>query len=152
MRKLLLFCAACALLAVGCSSKDATTADATTTGGTTATTTPPAKTPADTSTPGATPVAGGTGYTAVQAIFTKNCAGCHGGPKGKGGIDLTSYEGAMKGGAEGPIVKAGDPDGSVLVQALHGTGGKKQMPPKGALPADDIKTIESWIKDGAKKA
>ncbi len=97
--------------------------------------------------------ASGTGYTAVQAIFTQNCVGCHGGQKPKGGIDLTSYATVMKGGEEGPIVKAGDPANSVLIQALHGTNGKKQMPMKRPpLPADQIKTIEGWIQSGAKQS
>src|SRR6188472_4055401 len=51
-------------------------------------------------------------FAAVQEIFTKNCVGCHGGEKPKCDINLTSYEGVMKGGEDGPIVTAGDPDKS----------------------------------------
>lgn len=53
-------------------------------------------------------------------------------------------------GSDKPVIKAGDPDASMIVQALHGANGKKQMPPKGPLPADQIKAIEDWIRDGAK--
>jgi mono/diheme cytochrome c family protein len=119
------------LIAIGCGNKDAASTSTTTSGG------------------AATPAAGGN-YAAVQAIFTAHCAGCHG-ENGKGGINLTSYDATMKGGAEGPVVVAGDPENSVLVQALRGSHGKKQMPMKQApLDEKDIKTIEDWIKAGAK--
>ena len=45
----------------------------------------------------------------------------------------------------------GDPANSVLIQALRGANGKKQMPVGAApLAEDDIKKVETWIKDGAK--
>jgi mono/diheme cytochrome c family protein len=137
MKKLLLLFAASAVFVVGCGDKSD---EAGTTTGTAS------NTPAGTE----KPAGGETGYAAVQSVFTKNCVGCHGANNPKAGINLTSYETVMRGGTEGPIVKAGDPAGSVIIQALHGTDHKKQMPPKGALPADQIGVIESWIKDGAK--
>lgn len=88
-------------------------------------------------------------FAAVQTILTTNCAKCHSGDRPKAGINLSSYEGVMKGGMEGPIVTAGDPDGSKLIKALKGQGAK-QMPPRSSIPATDIATIEAWIKDGAK--
>ena len=88
-------------------------------------------------------------YVAVQAVFTTNCVKCHGDAGPKAGISLTSYDGVMKGGREGAVVVAGDPEGSKIIKALHGSGAK-QMPPGGALPASDIATVEAWIKSGAK--
>jgi len=88
-------------------------------------------------------------YVAVQATFTANCVKCHSGGRPKAGLDLSNYDTLMKGGKEGPVIKAGDPAGSQLVMALHGQGAK-QMPPPGPLPATDIAAIEAWIKDGAK--
>jgi mono/diheme cytochrome c family protein len=95
------------------------------------------------------PAAAGS-YAAVQQVFNANCAACHGQGRPRAGINLTSFDAVMAGGRKGPIVKASDPDGSLLVQALHGTNGAKQMPPKGALAADQIKIIEDWVKAGAK--
>jgi len=86
---------------------------------------------------------------AVQGIFTANCVKCHTGPRAKQGIDLSSYDTAMKGGKEGVVIVAGDVAGSKLDMALHGKGAK-QMPPTGPIPDPDIATIEAWIKDGAK--
>ena len=90
-------------------------------------------------------------YADVQAIFDKNCVKCHGADNPKAGISLVSHDALLKGGAAGPAVVAGDPDKSLLIQALRGKDGKKQMP-VGAPPLaeDDIKKVETWIKDGAK--
>ncbi len=91
-------------------------------------------------------------YAALQPYLQTHCDGCHGGRKKKaGGYDLTSYEGTMKGGDDGVMIKAGDPDNSMLVAYLKGTK-KPQMPKGGApLPDADIQVIADWIKDGAKE-
>lgn len=138
MYKAFLLIGVAAMLVAGCKSSE---------GSETATTAPPAGTP---SLPAGAPAA--PGYAGVQVFFNTSCAGCHGATNGKAGIDLSSYDGVMKGGREGAIVKPGDPDNSLLVQALRGTHGAKQMPPRGAAPEDRIKAVEAWIKDGAKKA
>lgn len=143
-----LFWIACiAVFAIGCSGGDK---EPETTGGTGSTT-------AGKPTPGmdgGTPAPGATTatYIDVQEIFTSSCAGCHGDTDPKGGLSLTSYEGLMKGAADGPVIVAGDPEKSKLVMALHGSNGIPQMP-KGSAPlADDkIKKIEDWVKAGAKK-
>ena len=57
----------------------------------------------------------------------------------------------MKGGEDGVIVKKGAPKHSVLVEALRGAEGVRQMPPRRPpLPEASIATIENWIKAGAK--
>lgn len=92
----------------------------------------------------------GGAFAPVQALFTARCVGCHG-ENGKDGIDLRSYESAMKGGKEGPIIVAGDPANSLIVKAVKGEGGVDRMPKMGSpLSAEEIATIETWIKDGAK--
>ena len=147
--KLLIFVALAAAFAVGCSKPDDTEA------------TPPPKSAAVTSTTGAVsgvtpaPMKGAPSnptadkFASIQPLLTANCMPCHGAGKPPKGIDLTSYESVMKGGKEGAIIKAGDPDGSKIDMALHGKG-TKQMPPKGPLAPADIAKIESWIKAGAK--
>jgi mono/diheme cytochrome c family protein len=102
----------------------------------------PANAPADTT---------GVSYGSAHSVFMSNCAKCHTGPAPKFQLDVSSYAKLMKGGKEGPVIVAGDVDGSLLVKALHGKGAK-QMPPTGAMSAADIKTIEDWIKAGAKES
>jgi uncharacterized membrane protein len=87
-------------------------------------------------------------FAAVNAILQKQCAGCHG-AQPKEGYDVRTYEAVMKGGAHGPLVKPGDPAGSLLVQVLRAQG-KPQMPPSGPLADEEIATIEAWIQGGAK--
>ncbi|RYG24720.1 c-type cytochrome [bacterium] len=90
-------------------------------------------------------------YASVQAVMTEKCAGCHGANNPKGGVNLTSYESLMKGGEDGAIVKAGDPAGSELIQVMRHTEGHKPMPPQGPPASEEqIKTVEDWIKAGAK--
>ena len=92
-------------------------------------------------------------FAEVSAFLGAKCVRCHGAMgKPKAGIDLQTYAAVMKGGSEGPIVIAGNPGDSALIQALRGQSGKKKMPFSGTpLPEDDIKKVEDWIKAGAKE-
>ncbi|HWA82311.1 MAG TPA: c-type cytochrome domain-containing protein [Fimbriimonadaceae bacterium] len=142
-KKNLILVVGIAILAIGCSSggnepSSSATTGSSTTGGTTG---------------GTTGASGATtdGFASVQPIFNQNCVGCHGADHPKGGINLTSAESINKGGEDGPIVAAGDPDKSKLVDALRGRNGAMQMPKgKAPLSEDDIKKVEAWIKAGAK--
>lgn len=142
MRKIALFVLCTSIVVVaGCSGDK--TAEETTTGGTTATT------GTSTSEPTPTMVA----YADVQAILDQNCVKCHSGDKPKAGVNLTNHEGVMKGGEDGPIVKAGEPENSEIISVMHGAEGHKMMPPKGMgdpVAEDKIKVVEDWIKGGAK--
>lgn len=94
---------------------------------------------------------GGTGgFAGVQALLGGRCMPCHG-ENGKEGIDVRTYESLMKGGEHGPIIKPGDAAGSMIIHALKGENGVKQMPMNATpLPAEDIAKIETWINAGAK--
>lgn len=90
-------------------------------------------------------------FTDIQSVFTANCVGCHGaGGNMKGGIDLTSHEGAMKGGEHGAIINPGDAAGSTIVKALRGNGAKQMPMMADALPEETIAKVEAWINAGAK--
>src|SRR3974390_1309237 len=66
----------------------------------------------------------------VVPIFNGYCVSCHT-PGGQGftesGLDLTSYEGLMKGTKFGPMVIAGQPDSSNLIILIDGKA-KIRMP------------------------
>jgi mono/diheme cytochrome c family protein len=89
-------------------------------------------------------------FSSVSAVFAKNCVGCHTGAKAKEGIDLNTYASVMKGGREGAIITAGEPEKSVIIMAMRGKG-KDQMPPAGPLAEEQIKVVEDWIRAGAKE-
>ena len=51
-------------------------------------------------------------------LIENNCAKCHNPDKKKGDLDLTSYNGIMKGGGSGAVVVSGNPDSSKLWRAI----------------------------------
>ena len=84
----------------------------------------------------------------VQPILQAQCARCHGAePKVKGGLNLTTREGLLKGGDTGPAVVFEKPDESLLLQAVNHRDLK--MPPKGKLAQAQIDILTRWVKMGA---
>ncbi len=136
-----------AFVSVACGSKDSAETTA-------KTDTPPAATGVPGGAPSTTPVAikSPATYATLAPYLAQHCTGCHGaGQKVGAKFNLTSYDGVMKGGEDGVMVKAGDPDGSPLLAYLKGTK-KPPMPMRQpSLPPADIQVISDWIKDGAKE-
>jgi hypothetical protein len=88
----------------------------------------------------------------IAPIFRGNCVSCHQ-PGGEGykasGLDLTSYDGLMKGTKFGPMVVPGEPDLSNLMVLIKGQG-KMQMPlGHKPLPNELVNNIWKWIFEGA---
>ncbi len=106
----------------------------------------PAATPATEAT--AAPSAGGASFAQdVLPIFDAKCKTCHG---AFGGWSAADYDSVTTSGQHAPVIVAGDPDTSLLVQKLQGTqtdGGP--MPPGSKLTDDEINTIVSWVQAGA---
>ena len=59
-----------------------------------------------------------------------------------GGLNLTTYEGALTGGKDGPVVISGDPAGSLLVE-IQQEGGHP-----GQLSDEELQTVMEWIEAG----
>jgi hypothetical protein len=83
----------------------------------------------------------------VRPLLAERCLKCHGDKKPKGGLRLTSRAAVLKGGATGPAVVAGKPDGSLLVQAIR-YADTPRMPPKGKLNDHDVAVLEKWVRLG----
>lgn len=130
MKPILLAACALSALVVGCSSGNSSAPEPTAQNGGNA--------------------SGGGEFAKVGQIFGAKCMMCHG-EGGKAGLDVRSYESVMKGSRNGPVVIAGDPDKSPIILSLKGVEGRERMP-KNSMPLsdDEMKTIESWIKNGAK--
>ena len=92
----------------------------------------------------------------VQPIIAQHCYKCHqAGGLGEvaSGLDLTTYEDVMKGTHAGPMVIAGDIEGSNLLVLMEGRADPSISMPHGEndpVPKKDIQTIRSWIGQGAK--
>ena len=92
----------------------------------------------------------------VLPVLVGRCVSCHAPPNGEGyqasGLDLTTYKGAMAGTRFGPMVIAGDPEGSNLMRLLDWrTSAQLRMPhDKKQLSSCDRTAIRQWIRQGAK--
>jgi hypothetical protein len=83
----------------------------------------------------------------IRPVFATKCLTCHGDLK-MGGLRLDSREAVLKGGDSGPAITPGDPDKSLLIQAVRQTG-KLKMPQGGKLSTTEISDLEAWVKMGA---
>ena len=87
----------------------------------------------------------------IRPIFTNNCYKCHSPANGtpQGGLELDWKGGWEQGGTDGPVIVPGDPDKSLLIQAVRYTEKWLQMPPGGKLSNDDISDLVKWVRMGA---
>lgn len=83
----------------------------------------------------------------VRPILAENCFSCHGAEKQKGNLRLDTAAHLARGGESGAVVVPGDPDGSLLIQAVRHEG--YEMPPSGKLSPGDIAALEQWVRAGA---
>jgi mono/diheme cytochrome c family protein len=83
----------------------------------------------------------------VRPLLHTHCASCHANGKSKGGLSLASRDTMLKGGESGAVVMAGQPDKSLLVEAINYKGDLK-MPPKGKLSEAEIADLTDWVKRG----
>jgi hypothetical protein len=112
------------------------------------------KSPPPTSAAQTKDTAGTPTYADISQIIEKyHCTVCHGPVEPRDGLSLDSYKGIMKGGKDGPIIKAGEPANSKLIQRIKGTK-EPRMPMTGPpwLAENEIQTIERWITAGAPEA
>jgi cytochrome c553 len=86
--------------------------------------------------------------TKIRPILATNCYACHTNSQ-LGGLRLDSREAIMKGGKSGPAVAPGDPDHSLLIQAVRQTSDKLKMPQGGKLKKDEVDALVEWVKAGA---
>ena len=85
----------------------------------------------------------------VRTLLTDHCVKCHGGASTKAEFDLTTREGLLRGGAEGPAVVPGKAGESFLYQ-LIAHAEEPRMPLKAKkLPDEAIARIGAWIDAGA---
>src|SRR5690348_10394268 len=85
----------------------------------------------------------------VLPLLQARCISCHGPEKQKGKLRLDSRAALLKGGENGPAIVPGDPEKSLLMQAVRQTHADIKMPPKEKLAADQVDALAAWIKDGA---
>src|SRR4051812_21874994 len=80
----------------------------------------------------------------VRPVLAKNCFACHTSSR-MGGLEMSGRDTILKGGKSGPALVPGDPDKSLLMQAVAQTHEKLKMPPQGKLAAKEIDDLRAWI-------
>ncbi len=87
----------------------------------------------------------------IRPVLSEQCYKCHSSTseKLKGGLMLDSREALLKGGDTGPAITPGDPDKSLLIEAVRWKNTDMQMPPKKSLAPAQIADFEAWVKAGA---
>ena len=92
----------------------------------------------------------------VKPVLDQNCLSCHqqgGAGYEASGFSMTNYEGIMKGTNNGPMVIAGDVEGSNLLVLMEGRADPSISMPHGSvdpIAQKDIDTIKNWVRQGAK--
>ena len=87
----------------------------------------------------------------VQPLLRTNCYGCHNATLSSGNFRLDRRRDSMPNrvGANGARIVPGNSEVSRLYQRVSGSQAGLQMPPTGALQAEEIRTIKLWIEQGA---
>ena len=85
----------------------------------------------------------------IQPILEQNCLRCHGQAMQSSRLDLSTREGAMRGGARWPAIVPGQAEDSFLYRLVAGLD-KPAMPLNGNKLTDaQIVAIKNWIDQGA---
>ena len=87
----------------------------------------------------------------IRPVLVERCYRCHSkdAEKVKGGLLLDSREALLKGGDNGPVIVAGDPEKSKLIIAIRYHDEEIRMPPKEPLAEQQISHFVEWVKMGA---
>jgi hypothetical protein len=90
----------------------------------------------------------------VRPILVEHCYKCHSteAGKSKGDLLLDTRDALRKGGVTGAALIAGDPDKSLLIEAVRHGSEDLQMPPTeegGKLAPEKIAALEAWVRMGA---
>ncbi|HVV72233.1 MAG TPA: c-type cytochrome domain-containing protein, partial [Verrucomicrobiae bacterium] len=87
----------------------------------------------------------------IRPLLAEHCYQCHSAQseKLKGGLHLDTREGALKGGNTRAAVVPGEPDKSLMIEAVRYENPDLQMPPKKRLSDAQIADLVSWVTSGA---
>ncbi len=87
----------------------------------------------------------------IEPLLETHCLGCHSHDAGEmeNGLTLDSRSGWAEGGDSGPAVVPGNPEESLLIQAIRPGNSDLQMPPDDPLDEAEVRLLEEWVRRGA---
>jgi WD40 repeat protein len=84
----------------------------------------------------------------ILPLVEANCSKCHNADKKKADLDLTSYQGALKGSGSGAVLISGNLDGSKLWKAVTHAEEPNMPPNRPKLEDKDLDLFKKWIMGG----
>ena len=84
----------------------------------------------------------------ILPLVEANCSKCHNADKKKADLDLTSYQGALKGSGSGVVLVSGNPDGSKLWKAITHAEEPNMPPNRPKLADKELEVFRKWILGG----
>ena len=90
----------------------------------------------------------------VRPLLIENCFSCHSAAaEAEGnlmaGLRIDSLAGLLKGGDSGAAVVPGEPDKSLVVEAVRYANEDMAMPPEAKLRPEEIAVLTTWVQMGA---
>jgi hypothetical protein len=87
----------------------------------------------------------------IRPVLVAQCGKCHSrsAEKLRGGLRLDSRASLLAGGDSGRAIVPGNPDESLLIQAIRYSDKELRMPPTAKLPDAVVADFESWVTMGA---
>jgi hypothetical protein len=82
----------------------------------------------------------------IGGLFQARCGNCHGETANLQGLDLSSYEGILEGGASGPAIVPGDAEASLVVQYMTAERAHFSQ-----FSSHELQQVINWINAGAPK-
>ena len=85
----------------------------------------------------------------IRPVLVDHCYECHSADAKvvRGGLQLDHRDAMQSGGDSGPLFESGNPEGSLLIEALRHES--LEMPPDGQLPDKVVSDFVTWIERGA---
>jgi hypothetical protein len=86
----------------------------------------------------------------IRPILVDHCYKCHSekAEKLEGGLYVDSRDGLLTGGDRGPAIEVGEPERSLLIEAVKYEMDDLKMPPDRRLEDSQIADLAKWIKIG----
>src|SRR5262245_15431527 len=84
----------------------------------------------------------------IRPLLVEKCYACHTQSQ-LGGLRIDSRETLLKGGNSGPAIVPGNPEQSLLIQAVSRTLERLKMPPQEKLKDTEIAALSDWVRAGA---
>jgi hypothetical protein len=85
----------------------------------------------------------------VRPLLIERCYECHADKKQKGSLRLDNISYMLSGGDSGPALVKGEPEKSLIIEAVRYHNADLEMPPKEKLADKQIAVLEKWVKLGA---